>query len=184
MATIFETEKAEWSNKAHFSAQDTLYPLLFNCRKEDLTFESTTISDGGERNRLLDGSLGIDRIAKIECGLNSTINYTIQERFREKKFSNYRDVTITEWNHSTNMPSELYKIAALLFLYAYWDEKSGFGEAVLLDTFKVLELVRTKQVKIKSQLNRKNQSFICVSFDELKKHNGVVLHHYNPFNSL
>lgn len=182
MRTIFEQSKANWSNKAHLSARKTLYPLIFDCDASELSYESTTISDGGEKNRILDGSLAIDRTVSVECGLNNPIKYTVQERFRKKRFSRYRDLTITEWNHQSNLPSELYKISALLFLYAYWDDRTGFGEAIVLNTLNLLEMIKNGDVSVRKRLNHKKQSFICVPFDELMTKQGVVFFHYSPFS--
>lgn len=177
MPTKFEQHQADWSSLAHEAARKDLYPKIFSCDPTHLTFENTIMGSGKEQDIFMDGNLAIDRIVGVKCSLHSAIRYTIQERYRRKKYQNYRDITITEFNHQTNMPSELYKISSLLFVYAYWDELSGFGESIALHTLLLLEAIRTNKIAYTTKMNNKRQSFICIKIDDLLKNKELVFHH-------
>jgi hypothetical protein len=56
-------------------------------------------------------------------GLRAPLGFTIQERFRRPRYAEFQDLTLTEWNGNSNLPSELYKIRAGMFLYGYYSEE-------------------------------------------------------------
>lgn len=131
--TLYEQDNADFSNRAHMRARDVLYPRIFNVRRERLQFEDTLLAQS-DRAKILDGEMGVDRIVRVTIhNLHAPLMFTVQERFRRPEFAKYQDMTVTEWNHASNSPSELYKINAGLFVYGYFDERSGrFPDAIVI----------------------------------------------------
>ena len=189
MKTPYSDKNQKFSDLAHISAQEKIYPLLFNARNEALKYTSTSLSMG-EKEKILDGEMAIDRLVKVKVDwFRNDLEFAIQERFREKKFASFRDVTITEWNNKTNLPSELFKIHAGIFLYGYFDtDINDFIDWIAFDVTALLHrLVTRKQTirtfaeaKIKktyitrSHNERSGQDFLNFRFDDLEKA-GVVL---------
>lgn len=179
MYTRFEQHNQDFSDKAHAAAQSLVYPHLFKCDESRLTFDSASVSDGGEK-AILDGQMAVDRLVKVTVtGLRHPIQHTVQERFRRPGYRNYRDVTITEWNHASNQPSELYKIKCGIFTYGYYyEEESRFGDVIAVDVSAFLMAMTVGGIEYTKKTNRKKQDFICVTFDELHQA-GVVLARIN-----
>ncbi len=165
--TPYSPERQRFSDKAHERAQTAIYPALFGARREQLIFE---IEDEAEAQRQ-DYEEAIDRSVKVQVALlHECLTFTVQERFRNIEYARYRDVTITEWNHNSNLPSELYKIRAMLFLYAYYDDKTDrFTEAIAFHVSPLLTQISRGDIVFTRGRNPKNQSFICVKFEELRK---------------
>lgn len=177
--TPYSAANQSLSDAGHKAAQRLLYPRLFGVDASELAFESTTLNLG-DRERILDGEMGIDRIVRVSVAhLRHPLGFTIQERFRQPKYASWRDITITEWNHNSNKPSELYKINAGLFLYGYHDPWSDdFIEAVAIDTTALLVAISKHDVRWTQGTNRRsNQSFFCFRFDDLLAA-GLVAFHY------
>lgn len=171
MRTPFSEANKAFSDAAHNAAQRLVYPHVFGVPPENLTFESTDLVDG-ERGRLLDGELAIDRIVKVTClRFAHPFVFTVQERFRKVEFAKYRDITITEWNHNSGLPGELYKLTAGIFLYGYFDaDRQKFPEAVAIATVPLLRALAAGQVQYSRRTNpRTGQSFLCLTFNDLEK---------------
>lgn len=183
--TPYQKENGDYSDKAHQLAQRIIYPRLFQTHEDDITYEEDTLLEESERGAVLDGEMGIDRIVKVKVkGLNGSIPFTVQERFRRPKYASYRDLTITEWNHLSNLPSELYKIRANIFLYGYAnhsDTPNGFIEAIAIDTTQLLVKIARREMQYKTQTNPKGQSFLAFTFENLEDA-GVVLWHKRDLN--
>lgn len=179
MYTRFEQHNQDFSDKAHAAAQSLVYPKLFQCDESRLSFDSASVSDGGEK-AILDGQMAVDRLVKVTVeGLRHPIQHTVQERFRRPGYRNYRDITITEWNHASNQPSELYKIKCGIFTYGYYyEEEHRFGDVIAVDVSAFLMAMTTGGVAYTKKTNRKRQDFICVTFDQLHEA-GVVLAQMN-----
>lgn len=177
--TIYQPENAAFSNKAHLSARKLLYPRIFCKPEESLAYEDTLLSMS-ERGRILDGEMGIDRIVKVTVpSLHAPLVFTVQERFRRPQFAKYKDLTITEWNNASDLPSELYKINAGIFLYGYYDEVgNGFIDAIAINVTALLLMIARGQMSYSSERNRKQQSFLAFKFDALFDA-GVVMHWLN-----
>jgi hypothetical protein len=175
--TRFEQHNQDFSDKAHAAAQSLVYPQLFKCHEDRLTFDSASVSDGGEK-AILDGQMAVDRLVKVTVdGLRYPIEHTVQERFRRPGYRNYRDITITEWNHASNQPSELYKIKCGIFTYGYYHEDSNcFGDVIAVDVSAFLMAMTTGGLSYSKKTNRKRQDFICITFEALHEA-GVVLAH-------
>lgn len=179
MNTRFEQHNQDFSNTAHAAAQSLVYPRLFDCDRSQLEFEGASVSDGGEK-AILDGQMAVDRLVSVTVkGLRHPIVHTVQERFRRPGYKNYSDITITEWNHASNQPSELYKIKSGIFVYGYFDEFSGsFPDVIAVDVSAFLFALTTRKLPHTKRQNKKRQDFICVSFDDLHDA-GVVIGHFD-----
>jgi hypothetical protein len=173
--TIYQTANAEFSNRAHQSARHLIYPKIFNKASAQLEFEDTLL-DMGERGRILDGEMGVDRIVKVTMPyLHAPLVFTVQERFRRPEFDKYKDLTITEWNNASNMPSELYKINAGLFVYGYFDETENiFTDAIVISVTDLLLAISRGLINYSTEYNKKCQYFLGFKFDHLEKAGVVV----------
>lgn len=178
MFTPYSTDNQAFSDAAHAAAQSAVYPHVLDCDIESLSFESSSVGDGGDK-AILDGQMAVDRIVSVTvAGLRGPIEHTVQERFRRPEYAGYRDLTITEWNHASNQKSELYKLKAGVFLYGYFDQKSeSFGEVIAVNTSSLLLAISCGGVRYTTGINRRScQSFLCIKFDALNEA-GVVLWH-------
>jgi len=181
MHTPYSHANQNFSDAAHAAAQSLIYPSLFECDQSLIGFESSSVSDGGEK-AILDGQMAVDRLVKVTVGgLREPIEHMIQERFRKPSFAKFRDITITEWNHASGKKSELYKLKAGIFLYGYFNEATNdFGEVIAVDTAKLLVAITTQSIPFTLQHNpRSRQDFICFKFDLLHD-SGLVYWHYRP----
>lgn len=180
MRTQFESERKAFSDRAHEAAKRLIYPQAFGSDAGDLSFESHDVADGGV-NRILDGTLGIDKTVSVRCPhLHQGIGFTTQERFRKPSFAAYNDLTITEWNGTTNLPSELYKCKAQYFVYGYFSEETGaFEDALVVEVARMLRGICTRELPFVQEINKKQQSFIAVKFEDLQAY-GAVMYWQNP----
>lgn len=178
--TLYEEANGQYSDKAHRLAQTLIYPSLFDTDAENITYEEDTLLTESARGAVLDGEMGIDRVLRVTVpGLTGNIPFTVQERFRRPEFHGYQDLTITEWNHNSGLPSELYKIRANIFLYGYGndaDNPTGFMEAIAINTTQLLVKISRREIPYTMRRNKKNQTFLAFTFDSLEK-SGVVLWH-------
>lgn len=158
--TPYEPKKKEDTDKAHLIARNVLYPNWFKCSRDKLVFRDATAEEDKEEK--------IDRWVGYKNGkFARTLWFPVQERFRNPKYSKYRDVTITAWNHISNQPAELYAMRAELFLYGYYDQvNQDFIEAIGFDWSRCKRYLLAS-VHINEEMNKKKQSFVTVSFDEL-----------------
>ena len=174
-ATPFSQENFDYSGKAHVRAQTDIYPLLFKTDREHLEF--TALPE--DQARTLDGDMGIDRIVEVTVhGLRAPLTFLVQERFRRPNQYGLPDITITEWNHNSDLPSELYKIKAGLFLYAgYMEQEDRFTEAIVVSVCPMLlHLAQGNLPFTRPPRNKKNQTFIAILVTSLKKLNLIHLH--------
>ena len=175
MRTPHSSDNADFSNSAHLAAQSLIYPQVFGVPQDNLTFEDTLL-DMNKRGQVLDGEMAIDRIVKVtaKTGLMQPITFTIQERFRRPRFAGFKDLTITEWNHNSGLPSELYKITANFFVYGYFDG-AEFVDFIAADVPLMLLKICNAQLSLKREKNtRRNQSFITVTFADLQRSDCLV----------
>jgi hypothetical protein len=179
--TLYEPGNAEFSDIAHRAAQRLIYPRMFGVVEEQITYEDVRIDADttNERYRILDGEMGVDRIATITHPLlEASLSFHVQERFRKPEHAGRRDVTITEWNHASNRRSEFYKISAGYFLYAYYDEAvDRFLDAIVfnVDDLK-LAVIQGRVEYERGWYRKKNQTFLVFTFAELRRI-GVVRYH-------
>lgn len=178
MRTPFCSFNQAFSNAAHEAAKSLVYPQLFNCDPSDITFATTSVSDGGE-NAILDGQMAVDRLVHVTTKkLSGKITHTIQERFRRDRYSSFRDITITEYNHASGQQSELYKIKSGIFVYGYFlPDRKDFGEVIAVDVSRLLMAISEERITFKKEDNRRSQqTFITLKFDDLHDSNVVVWH--------
>lgn len=177
--TPYSTDNKKFSDEAHMAARTLIYPRLFKMDASNITYEQqgeiTT-----ERWGALDGDMSIDRIVKVTvAGLRQPLTFTVQERFRKPDAAKWQDITITEWNNNTNLPSELYKIQANLFLYAYYGGAGAFTDAICVGVTDLLMAITQKSVDFEDRKNpRSNQTFLAFKFDALHKA-GLVVYRQN-----
>jgi len=152
-----------------------VYPNLFPCHTvSDIAYVSMVSGDGQRptKGRILDGEMGIDRLVRITCqDLSAPLEFTVQERFRRVQYATWNDLTVTEWNHMTNRPSELHKINAGIFIYGYFDpELDNFAHWVAADTMRLIYAVSIGRLKYKRFGNqRTGQTFVSFTFDDLRQ---------------
>ena len=179
MYTPYSTTNAKFSNDCHELAQEFIYPKLFGVDRSGLEF-----FDSDEKiATFLDVEMAIDRRVRVDNGFAKPFEFHIQERFRRPIAAHWRDITITKWNHNSNLPSELFKIKSGVFVYGYGNDPlhpTDFIEVVVCDTSKVLTGISNGKLKYGTKPNpRSNQSFIYIKFDALKKYHAID-HHYRP----
>lgn len=183
MYTPFSQKNADMSGRGHELAITHLYPNLFGVTPQQLTFDDATLLAESERGRVLDGEMAVDYIARLTIHpLGAPLQVTVQERFRQHRYSAFRDVTLTEWNHDSGLPSELYKITAGIFLYGYLNEsQDGFTEAIAFNVADFLVALSSGKLAIRRKEHnfRSNQSFLCFTFQQLFDA-GIVMFHFTP----
>ena len=174
-ATKYQPENGEFSNVAHLAAQRLIYPQIFAVPAEAIQYEATLLG-ASERGSVYDGELGIDRIVKVTVNkLHGPLKFVVQERFRRPAYASYRDITITEWNGASNLPSELYKISAGLFVYGYYDaERNRFIDAIAFHVSALLHRMVTNSIAYRRNKNNKQQDFLSFTFTDLAAANCVA----------
>lgn len=178
MITPFSSTNQDFSDAAHAKARTEIYPRLFDLPIAQLSFDDVT-GLAIDRNKILDGEMAVDKIVNVTVhGLQSPIVFTVQERFRRANKAGYEDITITEWNCNSNLPSELYKIKAGLFLYAYYDDrKDAFvGQTIVVSVPSLLLRLASRSIKWCVETNpRSNQRFITIPFTALEEYGTVEM---------
>jgi hypothetical protein len=164
--TPYSLTNREFSERAHQCARANIYPEIFGV-KNTLTFEDLP----EDQAMTLDGDMGIDRHVRVHVqGLHAPFSVLVQERFRRPQFARFQDVTVTEWNHNSNLPGELYKIKAEMFLYGYHNPSTdSFLEAIAFSVFLLKIKIAQGTIQYTSSPNhRTNQTFLGFKFDDLK----------------
>lgn len=182
MRTKYEPEKGAFSQNAHIVARKEFYPLLFNVPPSSLQYEDVTFTNNEKelRHKILDGEMGIDRIIHVTVpNLNAPLPFTVQERFREIKFQEYQDITITEFNYASGQISELYKLLAAFFVYGYYDkDTNSIKQAIMLFPSELLLAIVKGDIPIEGiKKNPKEQTFITISFNKLRE-KGLIRFEY------
>lgn len=184
MYTPFSASNATMSSKAHELAVGKLYPQLFGT--SNFEFDKDTLLGESPRGQILDGEMAVDYVARVNViPLGAPLQITVQERFRRSSYARYRDVTLTEWNHNTDLPSELFKITSGIFLYGYLnDHQDDFSEAIAFSVTDFMLALAKGTLRLRRQRNpRSNQSFVCFTFDQLIDAN-VVMYQYREGQSV
>jgi hypothetical protein len=176
MPTPYSSSNQAFSDAAHQAAQSLIYPCVFKTGQPNLAFESTSLSTS-PKNAILDGEMATDRIVKVTVKtLCHPLQFTVQERFRKPQYASFQDITITEWNCATNLPSELYKLNSGMFVYGYFDQNTNvFVDWVAFNTVGLLYQFATAGAVFRIQSNpRSNQDFYTVSFAFLQS-TGLII---------
>jgi hypothetical protein len=103
--------------------------------------------------------------------------FFIQERFREPYYRKFRDATVTEWNTVTDLPSELHKIAAQIFVYGYYDPAKNLilGALAINVPQMIREIGEGRLPYTRDQRSSKDQDFIGVKWDDLHDAKAIML---------
>jgi hypothetical protein len=172
--TPYSQKRRDFSDRGQLKAQSTIYPLFFGKSQDQLDFES--IDD--KKAEDMDREEGCDKRVRVTvAGLVDKLAFDFQYRFREPRYIDYQDITMTEWNYKSNLPSELYKIRAHLFLYGYYDIATDrILEAMIFHVSPVLVQIAQGKMAYRRKTNDKEQSFITISFEELSRSGAVAFH--------
>ena len=187
MTTLYDKNRAIWSGKAHNLAEKNgLYSSIFpNASK--ITFECTDMmmNEKNTRCQILDGELKIDYIGKLIIPNHRFYSKIprcvyIQERWRTPENRHHRQITLTEFNRGTDIPSELFNIGAQFMLYGYCAQAFGeigeppkdpldITEAIFINVGSLIEAVINETIHIvKEDCGRKRQDFVAVNFNDLR----------------
>lgn len=175
-ATPFSSDNKAHSDAAHLAARLQIYPALFKTDAANIDYEDQGAIET-PRWGALDGDMSIDRIVKVSVkGLRQPLIFTVQERFRRPDSAWRQDITVTEWNPRSNLPSELYKISANFFLYGYFDkDKDRFVDAICVNVPDLLLSIVSQSVKYDRKTNpRTQQPFLCFKFADLHEASMVI----------
>lgn len=183
--TPLSRENKDFTDAAHLAAREIIYPALFETDSWNIDYEVQEDIESA-RGGVLDGELAIDRVLSVSVPdlavpLRAPLRITVQERFRRPQFQKWQDVTVTEWNLNTNLPSELYKLQAGLFVYGYYDkEKNAFLDVICVNVSSLLLAIAQRRITGTLQPNhRSNQVFRCFTFESLYKA-GLVEWRFDP----
>lgn len=174
-STPYSCANQSFSDLAHIAAREQIYPYLF--KDSSISFRDCNVALG-DVEAIYDGKMAIDRIVSVQPPqFKHSLDFTVQERFRRANYAKFRDITITEWNHRTEQPSELYKMDCGLFVYGYYDNLTNtFVDWVVINCQKLKVDLVQKKLSFKHEFNmRSDQSFICLTFDSLIRSDSVLL---------
>ncbi|MGH4008678.1 MAG: hypothetical protein ACRDTH_11090 [Pseudonocardiaceae bacterium] len=169
MRTAFSQQRFEFTKRAHLAAQTQFYPRMF---RNGVAFEDTTST-----TRDLD--YAIDCLLSVTApGFRAPVRLSVQERFRQPHEMHWGDVTITEWNLASDLPSELHKLGAQMFVYGFYDEdRDRILLAVAVDVA-LLQWGLSHGAIDYERCSRGDQSFIALKYRALKQF-GAVLFDYD-----
>ena len=163
--TPYSQENQDFSDKGHLCAQTAIYPLIFP--NSQLQF----VPLPEEQVMTLDADMGTDRHVLVKVySLREAFSVLVQERFRKPRYADFQDITITEYNHNSNLPAELYKIKSEMFLYGYYDmAHDGFLEAIAISMLALKIKIAQGLINHEPALNkRSNQTFLGFKFKDLE----------------
>ena len=168
--TAFSGQNWEITHAAHLAAREQFYPKLW---PNALRIQFIDVTGAVE-----DLKYGIDCIAAVYVkGFRAPLKFFIQERFREPYFRKFRDATVTEWNTVTDLPSELHKIAAQIFVYGYYDPAKNLilGALAINVPQMIREIGEGRLPYTRDQRSSKDQDFIGVKWDDLHDAKAIML---------
>ena len=168
--TAFSQDHWEETKAAHLAAREQFYPGLWP-NAERIQFVDTT-----EAVAYL--KYGIDCIEAVTAkGFRAPLKFFIQERWRTPSARKYKDATVTEWNTVTDLPSELHKIAAQIFVYGYYDPfKNRILGALAINVPQMIrELGEGRLPYTHENRPTKDQPFIGIKWNDLGDV-GAIMH--------
>lgn len=171
LATPYEPTNQAKSNRGHELAKRVLYPMLFGVPSSSIEYQRTAATAPGILGHL-DGTFAVDALAYVNYGGRQPFMFGIQERFREPIYDQYQDVTVTEFNNNSGLPSELYKMIAQYFVYGILDnttQPKRFLRVHVVDAAR-MRLYRGKGMlhNINGNVNWKNQDFEAYKLSQLR----------------
>lgn len=170
MSTAFSRRNYEDSHAAHLAARTQFYPLLFpGC---ELSFEDVT-------KTALDMDYAIDckiALTNPQLDLRAPVWFSVQERWRfDLAWVSAGDVTVTEWNLATDLPSELHKLGAHLLVYGFYDQEAGRVVcAAVIDVPRLLLALALGTLPFKRR-RRGDQSFLAFRIAALRECQAVIM---------
>lgn len=168
MSTTFSASRMEDSHLAHLAAQEQFYPLLFP--KVALAFEDTV-------KTVKDMEYAVDCIVAISLKqLRAPLQLSVQERWRtDLEAMSWGDITVTEWNLDTDLPSELHKLGAQLFVYGFYDKPADrIVAAIAVDVPRMVLALSIGKLK-PNRRRRGDQSFVGFGVHDLEATGAVIL---------
>ena len=167
--TAFSQINMDRTNRAHLAAVEQFYPKLWpNAKRIEFIDKTGTVDDL---------SFGIDCIALVTVqGLRAPLKFGIQERFRNPCYMKWEDTTVTEWNKKTNLPSELYKMIAQLFIYGYYDERNNrIVDAMAINVAQMYQGIAAGTLPYTRQARGDNeQDFIGLRWQDLQDSEAIM----------
>ena len=168
MKTTFSASRMQDSHCAHLAAQEQFYPLLFP--DVPLTFEDTA-------NTIKDMEYAVDCIVAIGLRqLRAPLRLSVQERWRtDLEAMSWGDITVTEWNLASDLPSELHKLGAQLFVYGFYDKVAGrIVAAAAVDVPRMVLALSLGKLSYRER-RRGDQSFLGFGVSDLEAVGAVLL---------
>lgn len=190
--TRFEQAHFDFSTKAHVAATQQFYPMALETPKEHLEFEDVTATT--EKGKLLDLQMGIDRVIHVKGIFKEPVILSVQERFRKGADLHKKDkhgneygnqITITEWNNPSNLPSELYKLYAHLFVYGFYDaQQDRIIKAVMVNVPLLIMGLINARIPVIREVNPKSQTFVAINEQDLIRARALFYTYENGKGSL
>lgn len=166
MKTTFSAERMGFTKRAHAAAQQQFYARMFP--DLPLAFEDTvaTVRDLG---------YAVDCIVAVTVpGLRAPLRFAVQERWREPRYMDYQDITVTEWNLAPDQPSELHKLGAHLFVYGFYDsDRDQILAGVAVDVAILLRALALGDISY-TRRPRVDQTFLAFDVRHLRRMGAVV----------
>lgn len=183
MANLFDPRRKEDTDTAHQWALDQLYPRIFGAgyEIENVAYDK---KNPDQRCHAFDCLLGVDSVVHLSIQKpypERKMILTVQERFRDKQYQNYEDITITDGNNATGNLSESSKLAAHLFLYGYVDKEQGcFTDAIAVNVEAMVSAIHKQQIIPKrNNGNQLEQPFLLIPFLDLHRVKAIRWHMAN-----
>lgn len=173
--TPFLSEQKDDSDRINQENRHLIYPYIF-CTKE-VIYDWDDMTD--EQREYLDRSHGVDYsfCAKFPI-FSDYMRFLVQYRFRDKYFQQFQDLTITLHNNASDLPGELSKLTAQLFVYGYYTKSSHrLIELLVADCQRMRSGILNETLPYTIGYNpRSDQPFVAIKFNDLKIQNMVLLH--------
>jgi hypothetical protein len=183
-ATPFEPKQKEISDSIHLEYRDLLYTSLFGMMREGKIIYDAPPDDFRDA---ADRHIACDCILDVPFkGLRHAMRFLVSYRFREDRYQDFQDITFTEYNHASDLPSELYKMAVHYFTYGYYDLAHRLIEAIIIDVPDTKRAIISGRLQPKDKdvpNTRSNQTFVSYSFDDLKRL-GLMHRHFREVNGV
>lgn len=166
MSTVFDSRRFDDSHRAHLAAQKQFYPELFY--GWPLEFEDVT-----KTKEDLDYAIDV-QVSVTMPGLRAPLRFAVQERWRfDLGAMRHGDITVTEWNLDTNLPSELHKLGAHLFVYGFYDKEADQIAAAIAASVPHMLRGLLNGTPYRRR-NRGDQSFVALQLEHLKKTHAIL----------
>ena len=177
--TPFSSEQKRISDKVNHENRHLIYPYIDPLVKH-IRYDYDSIDD--DIKKYLDSELGIDYSFWVSFpGFPDFMRFFAQYRYRDAtQWQSCQDLTITLRNNASDLPGELSKLLAQLFVYGYYAKPTyRLVEVIVANCQKMRNgiLTGTLPFKRSGEFNpRSKQPFIAVDFKNLYAQDMVLLH--------